>query len=137
MRSARSASRALKRRGLNFDMPSKCRAQFAQPAAVSESEVTAGGRLDVLLPAFETLPEEFRRERDPFSPLVHQWFFRGLNPEALHARRGINAEDAWRHLRAIMASWDPGIARPQHVHKIVGVAYLMSLWFDPPQAMRP
>ncbi len=119
---------------MNFAMASSGPAHFAQPSPVSEAEVTAGGRLDVLLPAYETVPEEFRRERDPFTPLVHQWFFRGLNPEALHARRGINADAAWRHLRAIMASWDPGIARPQHVHKIVGVAYLMSLWFDPPPA---
>lgn len=121
---------------MNFAVASKGPAQFAQPSPVSEAEVTAGGRLDVLLPAYETVPEEFRRERDPFTPLVHQWFFRGLNPEALHARHGINADAAWRHLRAIMASWDPGIARPQHVHKIVGVPYLMSLWFDPPQARR-
>lgn len=78
-----------------------------------------------LMPVYRDLPEEFRRDRSPYCDLVSTWFFKGLSKSALRAKLGIDAKRAFRHMGAIMGSWDP-----PHEHKTAGVAYLMSLWFD-------
>jgi hypothetical protein len=98
------------------------------PIKVDDVDMAFGGSgvgMEKLLPKYETLPEEFRNERDPFSPLVHEWFFKGLSKKKLTIKPNINENDAWRHLKTIIGSFEPA-----HEHKIAGIAYLMSQWFD-------
>lgn len=102
--------------------------QFAQPAVVQELDMAFGGQMRTLMPAYKDIPEDFRRERDPFSRLVHKWFFEGISKDALKPKEGIDANMAWRHMKAIMSSFEPS-----HEHKTSGVAWLMSKWFEPPQ----
>jgi hypothetical protein len=99
-----------------------------RPIKVDAVDMAFGGgpgAMAKLLPKYETLPEEFRRERDPFSPLVSKWFFSGLDKKLLKVKPGIDENDAWRHMKTIMGSFEP-----KHEHKTAGVAYLMSQWFD-------
>lgn len=105
---------------------------FAYPMSVTDEEVMFGGRLETLLPPYEALPAEFRDEQDAYSAVVWQWYFRGLRTDYLRPRRDIDAKAAWRHLRAVMACWDPTRPQPTYAHKAAGIAYLMSLWFEPP-----
>ena len=105
---------------------------FAQPRSVSDEQVMFGGRLEALLPEYERLPAAFRDEQDAYSPVVWQWYFRGIRIDCLRPRRGIDGKAAWRHLRAVMSCWDPTRPQPTHVHKAAGIAYLMSRWFEPP-----
>lgn len=49
---------------------------FALPSPVTDAEVMFGGRLEALLPPYETLPAAFRDEQDAYSPVVWQWYFR-------------------------------------------------------------
>ena len=105
---------------------------FARPKPVTDEEVMFGGRLETLLPPYEALPVEFRDEQDAYSAVVWQWYFRGIRTDYLRPRRGIDGKAAWRQLRAVMACWDPARPQPTHAHKTAGIAYLMSLWFEPP-----
>lgn len=100
---------------------------FAQPKVVTDVDMAFGGSIRDLMPRYEDIPEDFRRERDPFSKLVHKWFFEGIQTDVVKAKPGVDAKVAWRHLRAIMGSFEPS-----HEHKTSGVAWLMSQWFDPP-----
>lgn len=102
--------------------------QFARPMPVSDLDLAFGGRVDQLMPAYKDLPEEFRSERDPFSRLVSKWFFEGIRKDALTPKAGVDAAAAWRHMKAIMGSFDPS-----HEHKTAGVAWLMSQWFEVPK----
>jgi hypothetical protein len=98
------------------------------PMQVNDVEIAFGGRTSELLPAYDTLPEEFQRERSPWCRLVDDWFFSGLTKERaalLITKPGVDRVEAFRHLRAVMGSFEP-----KHEHKVAGVAWLMSEWFE-------
>jgi hypothetical protein len=85
--------------------------------------------IGTLLPAEKDIPRNFRDhwcDRRGWTGLVHQWFFKGLTAETLIAKPGIDRHAAIKHLSACMRSYEP-----RHEHKVAGVAYLMSEWFDP------
>ena len=100
---------------------------FARPLPVTGVDTVFGGDISKLMPQYRDLPEEFRRERDPFSPLVNKWFFSGLDHKTLKAKEGIDRNAAFAHCKAIMVSFEPS-----HEHKVAGVAWLMSKWFEVP-----
>ena len=82
------------------------------------------------LPAEKDIPEEFwdGRASPPgeWTHIVNTWFTRGLNPDVkFSAKEGIDARKAFRHCAAIMGSF-----QPKHEHKIAGVAYLLSEFFE-------
>jgi hypothetical protein len=99
-----------------------------RPKVVDKIDVAFGaaGRLHELLPPRESLPDEFRAQRGPWCELASRWFFQGLKGVDLVAKSGIDKNVALAHLSAIMGSWEP-----KHEHKIGGVGFLMSLWFEP------
>ncbi len=78
-----------------------------------------------LMPAYRDIPEDFTKGRSPYTDLVQTWFFQGLKKSALKTKPGVDAIKAFRHLSTIMADWTPS-----QEHKMAGVSYLMSLWFD-------
>jgi hypothetical protein len=86
-------------------------------------------RIDLLLPLYKDIPEDFKLERGDarkWTKIVNEWFFNGMRSvRVIVKRKEIDQVVAMRHLKEIMNSWEP-----QHEHKIAGVAYLMSLWFD-------
>lgn len=80
-----------------------------------------------LLPAYNLIPEEFRRDRTKWNKIVNTWFACGLEEEsAPKVRAEFDKDKVWRHLSACMRSYEP-----RHEHKTAGVAYLMSLWMEP------
>ena len=97
-----------------------------RPMSVSAPETVFGGSCRKLLPVHDSLPEEFRTERDTWCRVVSRWFFHGLDSKSLVAKPGIDHTAALAHCTAIMRSWEP-----KHEHKIRGVAFLMSKWFEP------
>lgn len=99
--------------------------RFAQPQPVTKLDLAFGGPIRELMPSYAELPEDFRRERDQFSELVSKWFFSGLDVKKITPKDGIDRDAALRHCGAIMCSFEP-----KHEHKIAGVAWLMSQWFD-------
>lgn len=78
-----------------------------------------------LLPEWNSIPIEFRERRSPWCRIVDD-IFAGIGSDAaISAREGIDPMLAGRHLHACMGSFEP-----KHEHKIAGVAYLLSLWFE-------
>jgi len=79
-----------------------------------------------LLPAREEIPGGFW-DGNEWTRLASQWFA-GLVPEdlELRPRDGVSSQEAGRHCTVVIRSFEP-----KHEHKIAGVGYLMSEFFEP------
>lgn len=92
---------------------------WEQPTKVEAQDIAFGGLMEILLPPYDSIPEEFRRERSPWCRIVSRWFFSGLPQGTVFTPKpGIDLETAKRHLSAILRSW-----APKHEHKEAGVAW--------------
>lgn len=104
---------------------------WSKPKPVIDLEVGMGAEnMSMLLPQMSEIPEEFkgfygRAEAKKWVSVVDDLFFRGAKKIKIVPKEGIDQVLAMRHLKAILHSWEP-----DHNHKVAGVAYLMSLWFD-------
>ncbi|KAG1454112.1 hypothetical protein G6F57_015579 [Rhizopus arrhizus] len=76
------------------------------------------------LPAYDRIPVEFRDSRTQWNNLVSKIFFTGVKGLQFTAHPGVDGNAAYKHVRALLASWEP-----KHEHKEAGVAYLMSQYF--------
>jgi hypothetical protein len=77
-----------------------------------------------LLPPMADIPEEFP-SRAEFEGVACRWFFLGLKKPVFYPKEGVDPKKAFRVLQACIGSYEP-----KHEHKITGVAYLMSEWFE-------
>lgn len=77
-----------------------------------------------LLPTWEEVPEEFK-EKSPWPAFVSRMFFEG--GEWPKVKDGVDGLKAKRHIMVCLRSY-----QPSHEHKIAGVAWLMSQWFELP-----
>lgn len=103
--------------------------KWAKPRAATGLDVAFGpSRMSEWLPAWEEIPVSFRRDRGPWCVLASRWFLMGLTTAPV-AKAGVNQTHAIGHCKTILMSFEP-----KHEHKIAGVAYLMSLWFELPEA---
>ena len=57
--------------------------------------------------------------------LATDWFYHGLKKLDGNPKEGIDATQAFKHIRCILASFEP-----KHEVKMQAVAYLLDLWFD-------
>lgn len=96
-----------------------------KPKEVTDLEITFGGDMDVLLPKWDDIPEEFKFGHTRWNKVISDWFFMGLKDVDLTPKESINANSAIRHIKAILSSFDP-----KHEHKEAGCAYLMSCFFE-------
>lgn len=96
-----------------------------QTSALSQ----AFGDIRGLMPDYQEIPEDFRRERGDsrkWHRIQSEWFFRGLpNDTVFKPKDGVDQQAALGHLKCIQGSF-----QPKHEHKQAAVAWLMSLWFD-------
>jgi hypothetical protein len=77
------------------------------------------------LPDMKRIPAEFQRfGGTKWNNLFSDWFFGGLKSLRLAPNDGVDKSAALKHIRALMASFEPA-----HEHKEAGVAYLMSQYF--------
>ena len=83
-----------------------------------------GARFRKLMPP--DIPKEFYKSYgNTWVDLVNAWFFSGLPKETEFIPvEGIDGNDALRHIKSIMKSWEP-----QHEDKTAACAYLLSIWF--------
>ena len=89
--------------------------RLAFPAGVTED----------LMPDVDDIPAEFRDGDNKWCALANRWFGRGLPATVeFHLRPGIDGETAYRHLSALLGSFEP-----KHQDKIAAVAFLMNAWF--------
>lgn len=80
-----------------------------------------------LLPSADRIPDEFTqfRPNNKWSKLFGDRFYSGLESIEFFPKKGIDPEAAWRHISAIMGSWEP-----KHEYKEAACIFLMDLWFD-------
>ncbi len=82
-----------------------------------------------LLPERDSLPDLYRKNwhltSNHWCQIAEQWFYQGLTDAEWKTKEGIDLNKALRHLQACLGSFEP-----KHEHKIGGVGYLMSLWFE-------
>lgn len=99
--------------------------EYIKPQKVTGLDMAFGGDTKKLLPAYDSLPEEFRREKHEYCKLVSKWFFGGLSPQTeFTPREGVDVKDALGHVKAVLGSFEP-----KHEHKTAGVAYLLDQFF--------
>jgi hypothetical protein len=101
-----------------------------KPQPVTDVDIAFGVRAIDLLPTYSEIPDEFKRNDNPWNNFWQLLFFSGGSVSEIEAVEGIDREAALRHIRAILGSFTP-----QHEHKIAGIAYLSSLWFESPPAL--
>jgi hypothetical protein len=91
----------------------------------------AFGKIRGLLPAWDALPAEYRRESASGCRVASGLFYKGgkLSDHGLKPRDGVDSAKATRVLRACLGSF-----QPKHEHKIAGVGYLIDQWFEPSAA---
>jgi len=96
------------------------------PKEVSDLDLAFPGDIleQGLLPAWEDVPEEFK-ENSSWPNFVSRLFFEGGEWPAV--KDGVDGIKAKRHVKACLGSF-----QPKHEHKIAGVAWLMSQWFEEP-----
>lgn len=104
--------------------------KWDRPVEMSTMDA-AFGKMDLLLPRWEEIPEEFKSWRGT-GEVAKKWvhaidciFFRGIQVIEVVMKNGIDKKVAIKHIMSILHSWEP-----RHEHKVAGAAYLMSLWFD-------
>lgn len=108
-----------------MSVTSKLEENWAQPKAVTDLDVALGAGALALMPARDEIPQEFHHQTCPWVKFQSDWFSRGLRRSSITPKDGVDMTAALRHLSAIQGSWEP-----KHEHKMAGVAFLASLWFD-------
>jgi hypothetical protein len=104
--------------------------KFEQPSEVSDVLLAFPASVRHLMPAYASIPAEFKRQGNPYVEFQSKWFFSGLKKEEFPtAKQGIDYDAAMRHLKAIQGSFEP-----KHEHKSAAVAFLASKWLDLPSA---
>jgi hypothetical protein len=89
------------------------------------SKMGFAGNVEKLMPKFEDIPEQFKRNGNKWVDLVSHWFYKGLKGATFSPKEGIDQQLALKHVAAIMRSWEP-----KHEHKEAACAYLMSEFFN-------
>ncbi len=83
------------------------------------------------LPAWDDIPEDFRKnwhsDSHPWCGITGKLFFTGgtLSDFGLTSKDGVDSDKAHRAIRACLGSF-----APKYEHKIAGVAFMLSEWFD-------
>lgn len=85
-----------------------------------ESDVMSSG----LLPPWAEIPNEFK-DGNEWTEAAAGIFYSGAKKKAFHPKDGVDAEKAFRMVRACLGSFEP-----QHEHKIAGVGYMLSEFFE-------
>ncbi|WP_348269717.1 hypothetical protein P8936_16340 [Edaphobacter paludis] len=102
---------------------------FYPIAELNGADAAFGPRnLFAIMPKMDDIPQEFQRRSTQWNKLVSAWFFCGLKSLELTPKEGVDKSAALRHVKAIMASFEP-----KHEHKEAACAYLLSQWFTDPK----
>jgi len=97
-----------------------------KPIKISDAQLAFPASVKAMMPS--RIPEDFKRGGTPWNKLFSDAFYRGLSSLELIPKEGIDPATAWRHVRAIMGSFEP-----KHEDKEAACAFLLSHWFKAAQ----
>jgi len=111
----------------------KIQTDWSQPTDADAVELAFPAHGVSRMPDYEDIPEEFRNRNwrrggdgaAKWLDFQSEWFAKGFAFARLTPRDDVSPFVASNHLKAIQGSFEP-----KHEHKVAGVAYLASLWFD-------
>ncbi len=99
------------------------RVDYSKPTPVNDVELAFPAVvIGRYLPREDEIPSDIKSS--PWFALANRWFYHGIDGSFV-VKEGVDGAVAARHLKACLGSYQPG-----HEHKMAGVAYLMSLWFE-------
>ena len=91
------------------------------------SDIDAAFPVNPPLPEWDDIPEEFKQWHNDFAKIAAMLFYNGgkLSDHGLTPKGDLDEIKAIRAIRACLGSFEP-----KHEHKMAGVAYMLSEWFD-------
>lgn len=103
---------------------------WSKPVPVSDVEIAFPASAMELMPSWDEceagLDRLPREEKEKWLDFQGSWFSKGLSADAQFSLKdGIDGNAAFRQLMVLQGSF-----APKHEHKMAGVAYLASLWFE-------
>jgi hypothetical protein len=105
-------------------------AQTAQleymPVYVPPGDIALGLAADNIIPLRCDIPRAFLNKNNPWRIWTEKWFYHGLDNWPV-AREGVDLQMALNNLTVCIRGRDIGL-----LHKMMGVAYLASIWFTSP-----
>lgn len=90
--------------------------KYLKPAHFEDNALVPAHVVGTLLPPWELIPDEFKAPQRSEEKIYEK---------VLVVKDGIDKEDAKTHLSAIALSMEPDL-----VHRMAGVRFLRSLWFE-------
>jgi hypothetical protein len=78
-----------------------------------------------ILPPYKDIAEEFKRDSNKWVKVAHDWFYCGLKEDKWKPKDGVDQNKALRVIQACLGDFSPS-----QEHKMAGVAFLLSEWFD-------
>lgn len=97
--------------------------ELTQPSEVTDIDLAFPARGIELMPDLDIIPDEF--QGNEWNRFAEDWFMFGWPEQGLFPKEGVDPEKAVAHARVVLGCY--GI---KHEHKIAGVGFLLSLWFD-------
>lgn len=95
------------------------------PQPISDVLMAFPAEVGNLLPDPLAIPDEFWGSGNAWVEFANRWFNGGLPGDTrAFMREGIDGNAAFRHLKAILGSY-----QPKHEHKLAGIGFLASKWF--------
>lgn len=98
---------------------------WSVPVDLEDFEIVFAANCEKFLPSMKEIPEEFHNRRHPYVNFAGRIFFSGSDGLKFKPKEGIDPKKALRQLRAALSTFEP-----KHEHKMAGVGYLLSLFFD-------
>jgi len=96
------------------------------PQDISDVDLAFPAEVMHLMPKYDEIPKQFKSERSSWgNKLFNDMFYSGLSKLELTPKPDIDPKKAFRHIRAIMGSF-----QPKHEHKEAAIAMLFEEWFE-------
>lgn len=96
------------------------------PVRVDGIDMAFPTHVVALMPAYESIPEEYKRGHGTYDDLFGSWFFLGLSKfEPVLRDPAMDVTTCMGHIRCVMGSFDPS-----HQHKEAAVRMLLDTWFS-------
>lgn len=96
------------------------------PVLVDKLDLAFPVSVAALMPAYETIPEEYKRHNGTYDDLFGSWFFLGLKRfEPVLRDPAMDITACLGHIACVKGSFEPS-----HQHKEAAVRFLLDTWFS-------
>lgn len=96
------------------------------PVLVTRLDMAFPANVTGLMPAYDSIPEEFRQHGGRYYDLFVAWFYKGLSKfEPVLRDPTMNINACLGHIACVKGSYEP-----KHEHKTATVRFLLDTWFS-------